>query len=262
MAEYAVTDSRSDEYKARAQEFFNRWGLDRSRPEKWTESRDHFSEKDKDLFLRGDHLPESMQNDEGFYMGRQTRDLSKMNEDEYYTGAQKDQVNQAMTELGMDENDSDLKGGRVLSHLFQKHMDSMPKPAEPVVDSDNLAEAKERVQGWETKSWSGDRANETFNPANEQALNAAPTVNTQNQSYDARDKYTGPNTPDSNAVLNAYKKDFADNFSSSGSNLSNAFTQTALNQQKEDVPDMPSQAQSQQEDEFLRNARGQNLLNA
>jgi hypothetical protein len=93
-------------------------------------------------------------------------------------------------------------------------------------------------------------------------LNAAPTTNTQDQSYDARNKYTGPNTPESNAVLNAYKEDFAKNYSSNGSNLYNAFTQTALNQQKEDVPDMPSQAQSQQEDEFLRNARGQNLLNA
>jgi hypothetical protein len=259
MAEYAVTDSRSDEYKARAQDFFNSWGLDRSRPEKWTESRDHFSEEDKDLFLRGDHLPESMQNDEGFYMGRQTRDLSKMNEDEYYTGAQKDQVNQAMSELGMESNDSDLKSGRVLSHLFQKHMDGMPKPAEPaepVVDSDHLAEAKERVQSRLTTP------KEPFSSSNEQALNAAPTTNTQDQSYDARNKYTGPNTPESNAVLNAYKEDFAKNYSSNGSNLYNAFTQTALNQQKEDVPDMPSQAQSQQEDEFLRNARGQNLLNA
>ena len=162
MAEYAVTDSRSDEYRARAQDFFNRWGLDRSRPEKWTESRDHFSEDDKDLFLRGDHLPDSMQNDEGFYMGRQTRDLSKMDEDEYYTGIQKNEVNNAMAELGMDKHDSELKSGRILSHMFQKHMNGLTEPPGPVEDSAHIAEAKERVQGWEQKSWSGDRAEETF----------------------------------------------------------------------------------------------------
>ena len=246
MADYAVTDSRSDEYRARAQDFFNSWGLDRSRPEQWSGSRDHFSEDDKDLFLRGDHLPGSMQNDEGFYMGRQTRDLSKMNEDEYYTGAQKDQVNQAMTELGMDENDSELKSGRVLSHMFQKHMDGLTEPASsaPTVDSKPLANAKGLAQNWGNHSQSGARAEETFNPSEGK--------------YDARNN----NSPKSDAVLNSYKEDFANNFSPDEASLTNAFAQTALNQQGGDRSDMPSRSLQQEEDEFLQKAKGQNLLSA
>jgi len=134
---------------------------------------------------------------------------------------------------------------------------------EPIKDSSHIAEAKGRVKGWQDKSWSGERAEEIFSPSNEQALNPppAPAENTENQSYDARNKYTGPNTPESNAVLNAYKEDFAKNFSPAESNLTNAFNQTDLNQQKETVPGQSSQAQSQQEDKFLRNAKAQNLLN-
>jgi len=133
---------------------------------------------------------------------------------------------------------------------------------EPIQDSAHLAEAKDRVQEWEKKSWSGDRAQETFSPANEQAMNFDATNTPNRKSYDVRDEYTGPNTPESNAVLNAYKKDFAENFSPAESNLSNAFSQTALNQQEADVPDTPSQTLPQEDDELLRNASGQKLFNA
>jgi hypothetical protein len=116
-------------------------------------------------------------------------------------------------------------------------------PNKSTVDSSHLAEARDRVNAWENKSWSGERAHENFNPSD--------------GVYDARND----NSPDSNAVLNAYKKDFADNFSPAESNLTNAFNQTALNQQGGDVPETPSQQQSQQEeDEFLKNASGQNML--
>jgi len=123
MSEYRINDSRSEGYRNRAQDFYNRWGLDRSRPEKWTESRDQFSEEDRDLFLREDFVPRGMGDDEGFYMGRQTRSLSGMEDDEYYTAAQRDEVKKAMSELGIDSADSDVQSGQVLSHMFKKHME-------------------------------------------------------------------------------------------------------------------------------------------
>jgi len=123
VSEYRINDSRSEGYRERAQDFYNRWGLDRSRPEEWTGSRDQFSEEDRDLFLREEFVPRGMGDDEGFYMGRQTRSLSGMDDDEYYTGAQRDEVKRAMAELGIDSADTDTKSGQVLSHMFKKHME-------------------------------------------------------------------------------------------------------------------------------------------
>jgi ssDNA-binding replication factor A large subunit len=92
-----------------------------------------------------------------------------------------------------------------------------PAPKEdPVKDSSHLAEAKERVKEWENKSWSGERANEIFSPSNEQALSFDATTAPTKDTYDARPESTGLNKPDDNAVLNAYKKEFAKNFSPDG----------------------------------------------